>query len=440
MSWRCTRHHGMSTRVTRPQPKYARTAGTSSSLKRCCSPLTDDEAPMKADRLLACNRNCRECQQHLEAVTHSFRVALSDSAGWKQELLSVSLRGIELTAANGCHLCSLKCYNWWISQSCWHNRPGLRTNVENSQHSVSKDSSTVFRIESRFSDDHISVKYYCTSAKQLELEKFATLDARLLPHTGEIRDFEPLSTSSGSDRSTKLARRWLQECLDHHPDCQRKRQLCSARPSRLLDVSEPFIKLRDQSGMDIESEYTALSHCWGQAETFCLTTQNLPKLRRGLRLTDLPVLFQDAIGVTRKLSCQFLWIDSLCILQDMEDDWAMELASMGDIFLGARCTIAAVSAPDANCRLFEERNPLCFTDCFYTSNDNKTDLRISHPIEPHILDTWSGSMRDVRPLLRRGWVVQERYLSNRILAFGNGTVAWLCTSRKASENYQQSNG
>lgn len=394
---------------------------------------------MEDERLITCNKYCGDCRQHLEAIKQIFRKAPSDTATPELELVGVSLQDIEKAAAQGCHLCSLKYYNWWISRNFWEKLPFLATDVDNSEHSVLKDSPTVLRIpiEDASWKGPTQIRYYCRSAKDHALEKFATLNARRLPYTGGTRESVPRSTFSGSDLYMKLATTWLRECLDYHPDCQRKRLLCGdgVQPSRLLDVSQSIIKLRDQSSLDRQVEYIALSHCWGQAVSLCLTTQSLARFREGLRFTDLPILFQDAITVTRSLSCKFLWIDSLCILQDVKDDWAKELVSMGDIFLGARCTIAAVTASDANCRLFEARNPLCYTDCFYASDEVDEEIWLSHPAEPTILETWSGSGKDARPLLCRGWVVQEKYLSGRILAFGNGTINWSCTSDSASENF-----
>src|SRR5207248_2982479 len=72
-------------------------------------------------------------------------------------------------------------------------------------------------------------------------------------------------------------------------------------------------------------------------------------------LSDLPPTFRDAIAVTRTLRVRYLWIDSLCIIQDDRDDWAKESPKMGLIYTNAILTIAASAARDSSCGLFSHR-------------------------------------------------------------------------------------
>lgn len=68
---------------------------------------------------------------------------------------------------------------------------------------------------------------------------------------------------------------------------------------------------------------------------------NYDKMQAGIGFESLPALFQDAIVTTQKLGIQYLWIDSLCIIQDSEDDWQAESAKMGSVYRNAKVTIAA---------------------------------------------------------------------------------------------------
>ena len=61
---------------------------------------------------------------------------------------------------------------------------------------------------------------------------------------------------------------------------------------------------------------------------------------------DIPKTFQDAITVTRYLGFHYIWIDSLCIVQDDNEDWARESAKMSSIYANAVLTIAASAAAD----------------------------------------------------------------------------------------------
>lgn len=65
-------------------------------------------------------------------------------------------------------------------------------------------------------------------------------------------------------------------------------------------------------------------------------------------MTSLPRTFRDAIVVTRSMGIIFLWIDSLCILQDSAEDWASESSRIGDYFANCLFIIAAADAADAD--------------------------------------------------------------------------------------------
>lgn len=52
-------------------------------------------------------------------------------------------------------------------------------------------------------------------------------------------------------------------------------------------------------------------------------------------------MFRDAITITRKPHIQYLWIDSLYIIQDDVEDWKRESCLVEKVFPSAYCTIAA---------------------------------------------------------------------------------------------------
>ena len=64
-------------------------------------------------------------------------------------------------------------------------------------------------------------------------------------------------------------------------------------------------------------------------------------MRASFVVDNMPPLFQDAIVTTWKLGIQYLWIDSLCIIQDSKDDWEIESAKMGAVYRNAYVTIVA---------------------------------------------------------------------------------------------------
>ncbi|KAI4181925.1 MAG: hypothetical protein LQ346_006674 [Caloplaca aetnensis] len=150
---------------------------------------------------------------------------------------------------------------------------------------------------------------------------------------------------------------------------------------------------------------------------------------QGINLADLPLTFQNAILITRNLGYRYLWVDSLCIIQDDPDDWAFESKTMARIYSNSVLTIAALWGNDSFSGCFVERNPLVTEDCrigkwkygdvFIRSSDRRCGQTLGL-VEPE-------------PLLERAWVLQERFLSPRTLYYGPWELLWECGARTASE-------
>ncbi|KAI3318796.1 heterokaryon incompatibility [Xylariaceae sp. AK1471] len=93
-------------------------------------------------------------------------------------------------------------------------------------------------------------------------------------------------------------------------------------------------------------DMVAWSHCWGQSDLersppHCTIKDNVKRCRKGFKLSELPKTFQDAIEVTHELGVQYLWIDSICIIQGRHDDWEQGSKLMEQVFASAYCTTSA---------------------------------------------------------------------------------------------------
>jgi hypothetical protein len=139
----------------------------------------------------------------------------------------------------------------------------------------------------------------------------------------------------------------------------------------------------------------------------------------------MPATYQDAVAVTRKLGVSFLWIDSLCIIQDDRDDWDRESAQMADIYSRGFLTIAATRGKSGSAGLFHNYRlkEVCGT----------TERGLSYRILCHDNTQfthpgigWEEEEGTNFPLLTRGWVYQERLLSPRVLHFGPFELLWDC--------------
>lgn len=99
-------------------------------------------------------------------------------------------------------------------------------------------------------------------------------------------------------------------------------------PTRVIDVTregqEPRLHLTNSR----KGEWVTLSHCCGKERYLATLTTNIDRIL----LSDLPPNFQDAIMITKELGYQYLWIDSLCIIQDSPEDWRAESVKMGSVY------------------------------------------------------------------------------------------------------------
>ncbi|KAI0532973.1 heterokaryon incompatibility protein-domain-containing protein [Xylaria digitata] len=116
-------------------------------------------------------------------------------------------------------------------------------------------------------------------------------------------------------------------------------------PKRVLLVgskSDNTIKLIEGSKERVR--YICLSHCWGNAESIKTTNRNITNHAIGISWSDLPRVYCDAITFCRELEVQYLWIDSLCIKQDDEEDWVEESSKIASIYENSYITLAATSS------------------------------------------------------------------------------------------------
>jgi hypothetical protein len=238
--------------------------------------------------------------------------------------------------------------------------------------------------------------------------------------------------------ATRAVACWLRQCVETHPICfPRSPQL----PKRLLNLERKLVRVVDTATRDF-SKYMTLSHCWGQTTDMIQTTkQNLAARIAGIDWDELPPIFKDAIQLARNLDCQWIWIDSLCIVQDDAEDWEQQAAQMASIYSNSFLNIAATSSSNGMGSLFTTRkNPGDGDNGFidwplksYVVNEDsnhetlRTRARVSHSSGHNFLTKKEISWHvKLFPLLSRAWVFQERLLSPRTIHFGPSEMIWEC--------------
>jgi hypothetical protein len=237
-----------------------------------------------------------------------------------------------------------------------------------------------------------------------------------------------LPGSTSSEATFATIKSWLRECDTEHHRCVQLSNRTSSHldRTRFLEIQENRIILVESKERPHSSFYACLSHCWGSGQKIVKTTTDNIEAHstRGIEIALLPLTFRHAIETCQRLHIALIWIDSLCIVQDSDEDWRRQSAYMADIYENARFTIAASIANNPTEGYFRETNRSC----------------IGQPLPGH-RGVWirqdptlQGSKHYGWPLLRRGWVFQELSLSPRTIHFLKDEVMWQCRSKREQES------
>ncbi|EHK16176.1 uncharacterized protein TRIVIDRAFT_163740, partial [Trichoderma virens Gv29-8] len=248
------------------------------------------------------------------------------------------------------------------------------------------------------------------------------------------------SGNTASNEAFQKATKWFRECNDTHEDCSAGE--IPEMPDRVLDIAAEDttsgIKLVKTNGK--KARYACLSHRWGE-ETSQATRQNVDSLFDEVPWDYLSPTYQDSITFLRKFSkwhqeqygeeIRYIWIDSLCIIQDSKSDWKKHSLKMSDIYSNSSITLVESHRLHTDKRLFQDSTSrrgskhVSIRDA--KGNDHELHYRhtIYHP-------TFMVKDDDI-PVWKRAWVFQERLLSRRLLIFGPDELSWQCASHHKCE-------
>ncbi|TGO48251.1 hypothetical protein BCON_0246g00200 [Botryotinia convoluta] len=190
----------------------------------------------------------------------------------------------------------------------------------------------------------LSIQNWCENSHQL---LWLNLPGKVCNHCndGIAAELKFDSTFLPVSDVFSTANDWLSLCIQKHKACKSNNH--GILPTRLIFVAGESPRVMLAAGYRGRLRYATLSHSWGSHEVIKLTTKNIGQLMKKIPLNLLPKSFKDAINITRKISVDVLWIDSLCIIQNDDDDWAKESTLMSLVYGGSVITIAASSARDS---------------------------------------------------------------------------------------------
>ncbi|KAJ2982832.1 hypothetical protein NUW58_g6358 [Xylaria curta] len=163
-----------------------------------------------------------------------------------------------------------------------------------------------------------------------------------------------VTSNPGSEAGFSLIKSWLSQCVNAHASYREADSKAEHKlPKRVIEVgSDDNTAIRlyehDDRPDTLGSHYVALSHCWGRKPLPRLTIDTVEKKKVNVPWESLPKTFQDVILVARGIDVEYVWIDSLCIIQDDEQDWETEAAKMSLIYEGALMVMAATASGDSS--------------------------------------------------------------------------------------------
>lgn len=267
----------------------------------------------------------------------------------------------------------------------------------------------------------------------------------------------------------KITRRDSTQEQENHP-FENLTQEDKFYPTRLIELppydptttEKPIVKLDEVRLVTTKNQpnnfrgnpgrlhYVTLSHCWGMEEFIHLCKNNKKEFHERISLKSLPLTFRNAIEFARRLSetVRYIWIDSLCIVQDDPNDWLRESIQMYQIYRNSYCNISATAATDSKKGLYNkiDRDPqLLWEEQINLNIDGIPGARPKQKLTQEIglevpirrckildLSFWDREVEDA-PVNRRAWVLQERLLAPRVLHFCQDQVAWECYHLDATE-------
>ena len=200
----------------------------------------------------------------------------------------------------------------------------------------------------------------------------------------------------------------------------------------VIDVIDMQLKPLPRSNNGKPARFVALSYVWGTPMgNGPYTTTRRRNISThiqhgGLEVAwnDLPLTIKDAITLVQRLGERYIWIDSLCIVQDSDRSWRLNAEAMHLIYGNAHFTICAADGIDSTAGLIAMQSRDNAGQLHATCAPGLT-LLVSRPPELVIKDSvWN----------KRGWTFQERLLSRRCLIFAEGKVYFQCRSTGMSED------
>lgn len=226
--------------------------------------------------------------------------------------------------------------------------------------------------------------------------------------------------------------------MNFHEQCKRVRSTGSPRiPTRLTDIGNDNdtnwqLKITNEDfKCGLQPPYMTLSYKWGLEPSILLLSSNIEEFRQGMSHERLPQTFKDFVVVVRRFNIRYIWIGSLCIIQDSEEDWQSEAPKMQYVYGGSAFNVAASASSAPEDGMFRRRSAEEVHPGIVETATASSGLRQSYIFDRLYWDNQLNS----GPLHDRGWVFQECLLAPRVLYFSSSEIFFECFSEHKCEGF-----
>lgn len=253
----------------------------------------------------------------------------------------------------------------------------------------------------------------------------------MMPALGSIKFRADISSTAWSESAQEFVRDCIRRCSQNHDRCKLGQTLLPTRVLEVGKVGDERLRLFETQSSTF-GQYIALSYCWGSDQPLKTTSTNIKDMTTtGLQLSGLPPTLVDAVHVTRSLGFKYLWIDSLCIIQDSVEDWERQSQQMSTIYEKAWLVIAASSSSSATQGFLNHQRKQ--HPCYLRTPDRYgAQVTVAAHRIPES-GVHSHNERSADPLDQRAWAFQEKQMATRCLIFSVDELQWVCKTSKACE-------
>ena len=259
-----------------------------------------------------------------------------------------------------------------------------------------------------------------------------------LPGTGEIQDVGVACL--GDQMDLALVKSWLLDCDTLHckgaeqKDWEEKACISSfVNLSSQTDITVVDIRHSCLVEIAMGSRYVALSYTWGGDQPFKNDRAHNSALHQPGALQKywnaIPRTIQDAVTFTKLIGIEYLWVDSLCIIQDDAYHKMRQIANMANVYSSAYLTIVAAHGSTCHSGLPGVFSTVRTEQAATEIQGMKLICRLPGYQDAVETSVWNS----------RGWTYQEAELSARHVIFTEHQVFYRCNRRICSEQFGMRN-